>query len=110
MTQYCEYNRPLNENVNDFFESYKGPEIFGPSLGETHLWLINSITIDTSLRNEVSKRDAPNALRTSAMETIERYKGCVQLYTDASRTEEGCGIGCYIHSDEHDIDPNAAHA
>ena len=53
----------------------------------------------------MSKRDAPNVLRTLAMETIERYKGCVQLYTDASRTVEGyVGIGCYIHSDEHDID------
>ena len=39
------------------------------------------------------------------METIERYNGSVQLNTDASQTAEGrVGIGCHIHSDEHDID------
>ena len=102
--KFTDNNKSLNEKVNDFFATYRAGEIAGPRYGAIPPWLIKPITIDMSLINEVSKKDAPNVLRQISMQNIDRYDAYVRVYTNASRTADGkVGIGCYIQSTSIDV-------
>ena len=86
--KYNENNKPFYFKVKDFFDSEE-IELEGPLNSDTPPWHLPAPTVDKSLTDEVSKKDAPEILKALAMERIENYKSTVNIYTDASKTADG---------------------
>ena len=86
--KYNENNKPFYCKVKDFFDNVD-IRLEAPRLSTTPPWHLKAPKIDKSLTLEVSKKDAPEILKSIAMERIENYKDAINIYTDASKTIDG---------------------
>jgi ribonuclease HI len=72
-----------------------------PQHGNVHPWLYTCPEADTSLAQEVSKRESAEILKALAMEKVEMYSNYTQVYTDASKLTDGrVGIGIFFPQDK----------
>ena len=86
--KFNENTKPFYSKVKDFFDSVEY-DSEAPLASGTAPWHLIAPIVDKSLTLEVSKKDAPEALKALAMERIENYKSTVNIYTDASKTADG---------------------
>ena len=81
--------QPLVSKVREFFEANADVEFEAPRLHYITPWLLKKPKVDIKLSGQIKKTDAEFVIKSAALETIETYADCLQIYTDGSRTETG---------------------
>jgi len=92
---------PIYNKTKEFLERTAGQTVKA-EIKSRPPWLQCDITIDTELRNVISKQVNTQTTKHLATDKIDRYSDHVQVYTDGSKTMTG-ETGAAFYIPKHDI-------
>jgi len=89
-TRYDSNTDPIHNKVSDFSRKYlENIEVANSSQPSVPPWHRKECIIDTSISKSGNKKESPNLLTSLAKERLDTYSGNIQIFTDASKNQDG---------------------
>lgn len=95
-TRYDSNTDPIHNKVSDFSRKYlENIEVTNSSQPSVPPWHRKECIIDISISKSGNKKESPNLLTSLAKERLDTYSGNIQIFTDASKNQDGRTAAAY---------------